>query len=62
MLPELLTIDEFCKLTSTGKTKVNEEIYAGRLKAVRYGRCIRISRDSMHEWINALPEYLPEPA
>ena len=56
MIPELLTLDEFCKLTSTGKTKVYAEIAAGRLKAIKYGRCTRISRKAMHEWIENLPD------
>lgn len=57
MQQELLTIDEFCKLTRTGKTKVWAEIGAGRLKALRYGRCVRITREAMNEWIASLPDF-----
>lgn len=57
MIPELLTINEFCQLTSTGKTKVYAEIAAGRLEAIKYGRCTRIKRKSMQDWIANLPEY-----
>ena len=62
MIPELLTIDEFCKLTSTGKTKAYAEISAGRLKALKYGRCTRITREAMHEWINSLPDFQAQSA
>ena len=55
MIPELMTIDDFCKFTSTGKTKVYAEISAGRLKAIKYGRCTRISRSAMEKWISMLP-------
>ena len=57
MLPELLTLDEFCKLTNTGRTKTYQEISAGRLKAIKHGRSTRITRTAMIEWINALPDY-----
>lgn len=62
MIPELLTIDEFCKQTSTGKTKAYAEISAGRLKALKYGRCTRITREAMNEWIKNLPDYPAEAA
>ena len=57
MTKELLTIDEFCSATNTGKTKVYAEIAAGNLRALKYGRCTRISREAMHEWINSLPDF-----
>jgi excisionase family DNA binding protein len=57
MTPELLTLDEFCKLTSTGKTKVYEEISSGRLKAKKYGRHTRIPRAALEEWIDNLDDY-----
>lgn len=57
MIPELMTIEEFCRLTSTGKTKVYAEIAAGRLRAIKYGRCTRISRLAMEEWISNLPQF-----
>ena len=62
MLPELLTIDEFCKLTNTGKTRAYAEINAGRLIAKKYGRCTRIPRTAMMEWIKSLPSYATEEA
>lgn len=57
MYQELLTIDEFCRITSAGRTKVYAEIAAGRLKALKYGRCTRITRDAMTDWISNLPNY-----
>ena len=54
---ELLTIDEFCRLTSTGKTKVYEELASGRLQGIKYGRSTRIRRQAMEDWIANLPEY-----
>lgn len=55
--PQLLTIDQFCAITNTGKTKVYAEIAAGRLKAKKYGRCTRITREAAHDWINNLPAF-----
>lgn len=55
MIPELLTLDQFCQLTSSGRTKVYAEIAAGRLSAIKYGRCTRITRQAMEEWIANLP-------
>lgn len=54
---ELLTIDELCRLTSTGKTKIYSEISKGRLQAIKYGRCTRITREAMEQWIANLPQY-----
>jgi len=57
MHPELLTIQEFSKLTNTGITKIYAEINAGRLKAVKYGRCTRITKQAMQDWIENLPAF-----
>ena len=62
MIPELLTLDEFCRVTNTGKTKAYQEINAGRLKAIKHGRCTRISREALHEWIKSLPDYKEQSA
>lgn len=43
-------INEFARMYSIGRTKVYEEIKAGRLKAFKIGASTRISREAADSW------------
>ena len=40
------------RLTSLGRTTIYNEIAAGRLRAVRVGRAVRLRRDDLHRWLD----------
>ena len=44
------------KATNIGQTKIYEEINAGRLKAVKFGKRTLIPSESLRQWLNNLPE------
>ncbi len=50
--PLLLNTDEVAILLSVGRTKVFELLASGDLPAIWIGRCVRISRDQLEEWID----------
>jgi excisionase family DNA binding protein len=50
-----LTVKEFSKLYSLGRTRIYEEIDAGRLRAVKIGAATRISRAEAERWFASLP-------
>lgn len=53
------SIPEFCRATDVGRSKIYEEIKAGRLKAKKFGsRTIIIDEDG-RAWLEALPEAVP---
>jgi excisionase family DNA binding protein len=50
--PILLRIHpDATRLTSLGRTTLYAEIAAGRLRAVKFGRAVRIRRDDLDAWI-----------
>jgi hypothetical protein len=49
------SIQEFCAAFSIGRSKVFEEIRAGRLKARKAGARTLIANEDALEWLNALP-------
>ncbi len=50
--PILLRIHpDATRLTSLGRTTLYAEIAAGRLRAVKFGRAVRIRRDDLDVWI-----------
>ena len=51
-----LTVDEFGQAYGPGRTTIYEEIKAGRLKALKFGRRTLIPRESADEWLASLPE------
>ena len=53
------SIAEFCALTGIGRTKVYEEILAGRLKAKKAGSRTLITAESGKSWLDSLPDYKP---
>lgn len=53
-----LTIAEVIASTGLGRTKLYEEINAGRLKAKKCGRRTLIHVDSYKEWFSSLDDYV----
>ena len=50
----------FCKVYGPGDTYARAEIKAGRLKAVRIGKKILITRTNADEWLAALATAAPQ--
>ena len=53
------SIHEFCEDAGIGKTKVYEEIAAGRLKAKKVGSRTLITAESRQVWLDNLLDYEP---
>lgn len=54
---KLLTIPEFCEVTSLGRTYVYKLLKLGELKAVKIGRRTFIRREDAQTWISSLSFY-----
>ena len=54
------TIMGVCKASNTGKSKIYEEIGAGRLKAHKIGRKTIILDSDLQAWLTNLPEIQPK--
>jgi excisionase family DNA binding protein len=50
--PEWLSLKDFQQLIGIGRTKAYELVVTGELPAVRIGRCIRINRRELDEWLH----------
>jgi len=50
-----LSVEDFCKSYSVGKTTAYEEISNGRLHAVKVGRRTLIPESSAAAWLKAQP-------
>ncbi len=50
----LLRAEEVAELLGLGRTKVFEMIAAGELPTVRIGRCVRIPRVALEQWVSSL--------
>lgn len=48
---ELFTIQEVIGRCRLGRTLLYEEIGAGRLRVVRFGRAVRVRSDDLTAWI-----------
>jgi excisionase family DNA binding protein len=48
---EWLSLKEVQELLGIGKTKAHELVTTGEIPAVRIGRCVRISRMELDEWL-----------
>ena len=59
---EALTIPETCEETRIGRTKIYEEINAGRLVARKFGKKTLILRSDLRDFLNALPSSRAPPA
>ncbi len=51
--PEWLSLKEVQHLLGIGRTKAYELVTIGELPAVRIGRCIRVNRRELDEWLRA---------
>ena len=49
---EWLSLKDVQQLLGIGRTKAYELVVTGELPAVRIGRCIRISRRELDEWLH----------
>ena len=49
---ELLKVDEVAALLKLGRTKVYQLVAEGELPAVRIGKVLRISAETLQEWIS----------
>ncbi len=54
-----ITIAEFCRRYPVSRTKLYEEINAGRLTAKKSGRRTMIGVEEAQRWFASLPEYAP---
>lgn len=52
-------IQAFCRQYGVGRTKVYQEIKAGKLKAKKAGKRTLIQEDEAERWANELPELRP---
>lgn len=53
--PAAISIDDFCRAYGIGRTKVYEEIGAGRLAARKVGSRTIILREDARAWLDSLP-------
>ena len=51
--PEWLSLKDVQHLLGIGRTKAYELVATGELPAVRIGRCIRVNRSELDEWLQA---------
>lgn len=54
--PLLLKVPSVCAELSLGRTKVFQLIQSGRLRAVRIGKSLRVSRRELERFLSALEE------
>ena len=57
---QLLTVEEVAKLLGLGRTNVFERIRKGEIRSVLIGRCRRISRSSLADFIANLEKLAEE--
>jgi excisionase family DNA binding protein len=50
---EWLSLKDVQQMLGIGRTKAYELIATGELPAVRIGRCIRVNRGELDEWLRA---------
>ena len=50
---EWLSLKDVQQLLGLGRTKAYELVTTGELPAVRIGRCIRVNRRELDEWLQA---------
>jgi excisionase family DNA binding protein len=50
---EWLSLKDVRQLVGIGRTKAYELVTTGELPAVRIGRCIRVNRRELDEWLRA---------
>jgi excisionase family DNA binding protein len=57
-----MSIGEFCSNYGIGRTKVYEELRAGRLRARKIGKRTIITEDDAEDWLRRLPLIEPRAA
>jgi excisionase family DNA binding protein len=50
---EWLSLKDVQQMLGIGRTKIYELVTTGELPAVRIGRCIRVNRTELDEWLLA---------
>ena len=61
--PILLRIHpDVTRLTSLGRSTIYNEIAAGRLRAVKVGRAVRVRRDDLDRWLDLHTTPAPDAA
>ena len=50
---EWLSLKDVQQMLGIGRTKTYELVTTGELPAVRIGRCIRVNRQELDEWLRA---------
>jgi excisionase family DNA binding protein len=50
-----LSVEEFCRRYSIGRTKAYQELGAGRLRARKVGKRTLITEDDAEAWLSRLP-------
>ena len=53
----LMPVKEFCQWARIGPSTFYEEIKAGRLRAVKIGRCTYVRRPEALRWADELPDF-----
>lgn len=59
---ELLRVEQAAKVLGVGRTKVYELIGRREMPVVRIGRCVRIPRQTLDQWIRDQVVRLERPA
>jgi len=54
-LPELLTVADFLRRYSIGRTTFYREVAAGRIRLLKLGVASRVARADAERWANSLP-------
>jgi excisionase family DNA binding protein len=57
--PLFVTVKEACEILAVGRTKLNELLTAGELRARKVGRGTRIETASLEEYAAGLPKWKP---
>lgn len=55
--PAAMGVRAFAAEYGLSRSQAYEEVYSGRLRAVRSGRRILIPRQAAEDWFASLPEY-----
>lgn len=62
IIPEMMTVADFCARYSLGRTTLYREVAAGRLKLRKLGTATRIARADAEAWAQRLPSRSGEAA
>ena len=51
-LAEVITVAQAAKALSVSRTTIYNEIASGRLKCIRVGGCVRVTRKQMQDYVS----------